>query len=214
MAPQARVAPSAHETIKGADAVAYSAGARAPSLPARQSVSVHGKRSTDPERIGQMIPAWVGRIRMDQNAQASMIEHQPRHQFGKYFGSKGDLTHGLIMRAHLDVVPTPQGDGETLADPGAQPLGLRPRCRRVVVDVSVVACDLACRSRSQTFRQIGHGCCSSSVTGEVITRNIRSTRPVFEIACSTPGGRKMKSCFRTTWLLPAISISPSPSSTW
>ena len=55
---------------------------------------------------------------------------------------------------------------------------------------------------------------SSSVTGEVITRNTRSVNPEFEIACSTPGGRKMKSCLRTTWFLPAISISPSPSSTW
>jgi len=53
----------------------------------------------------------------------------------------------------------------------------------------------------------------SSVTGEVTTRKTRSTRPELEIACSTPGGRKMKSCFLTTWLLPAISISPSPSST-
>jgi hypothetical protein len=55
---------------------------------------------------------------------------------------------------------------------------------------------------------------SSSVTGEVITRNTRSTIPEFEMACSTPGGRKMKSCLRTRWFLPAISISPSPSSTW
>ena len=31
----------------------------------------------------------------------------------------------------------------------------------------------------------------SSVTGEVTTRKTRSTRPVFEIECSTPGGRKM-----------------------
>ena len=54
---------------------------------------------------------------------------------------------------------------------------------------------------------------SSSVTGDVITRNTRSTSPEFEIACSTPGGRKMKSCLRTTWFLPAISIRPSPSST-
>jgi ABC-type lipopolysaccharide export system ATPase subunit len=32
---------------------------------------------------------------------------------------------------------------------------------------------------------------SSSVTGEVITRNTRSTSPEFEMACSTPGGRKI-----------------------
>ena len=54
---------------------------------------------------------------------------------------------------------------------------------------------------------------ASSVTGDVITRNTRSTRPEFEMACSTPGGKKIKSCLRTTWLLPAISIIPSPSST-
>src|ERR1700722_1509212 len=55
---------------------------------------------------------------------------------------------------------------------------------------------------------------SASGTGGVITRNTRSTRPEFEIACSTPGGRNIKSCLRTTWFWPAISISPSPSSTW
>lgn len=55
---------------------------------------------------------------------------------------------------------------------------------------------------------------SSSVTGDVTTRNTRSVRPEFEIACSTPGGRKITSCLRTTWFLPAISINPSPSSTW
>ena len=66
------------------------------------------------------------------------------------------------------------------------------------------------RRRSLDARHTGF---SSSVTGDVITRNTRSTSPEFEIACSTPGGRKMKSCLRTTWFLPAISISPSPSST-
>src|SRR5207302_9783773 len=115
----------------------------------------------DPERIGKMIPARVCRVRMDQNAQASMIEHQPRHQFGKYFGGKGDLKHGLIVRTYLDVVPAPQSDGETLTDPGAQPLGLQPRCRRIVIDVSVVACDLARRSRSRRLWQIDHLCCLS-----------------------------------------------------
>jgi hypothetical protein len=41
----------------------------------------------------------------------------------------------------------------------------------------------------------------------VTTRNTRSTSPEFEIACSTPGGRKMKSCLRTTWFFPAISLA-------
>src|SRR5260370_26007567 len=64
----------------------------------RQSVAMHGKQSTDPERIGKMIPARVRRVRMDQNAQSSMVEHQPGHQFGKYLRGKGHLKHGLIVR--------------------------------------------------------------------------------------------------------------------
>lgn len=78
----------------------------------------------------------------------------------------------------------------------------------------------ACRRRlplergdRHTLRGIAQTGFSLSVTGEVTTRNTRSVRPEFEIACSTPGGRKITSCLRTTWFLPAISISPSPSST-
>jgi hypothetical protein len=40
---------------------------------------------------------------------------------------------------------------------------------------------------------------TSSATGEVIAKN-KSTIPKLEIAWSTPGGRKMKSCRRTTRL--------------
>lgn len=68
------------------------------------------------------------------------------------------------------------------------------------------------RSARALFR-LAHTGFSSSVTGDVTTRNTRSVRPEFEIACSTPGGRKITSCLRTTWFLPDISISPSPSST-
>ena len=100
----------------------------------------------------------------------------------------------------------------------------RRRCRlngvssRIITLAANVWTNRKCRAAASTrtempqslFDQTGF---ASSVTGEVTTRNTRSTRPELEIACSTPGGRKMKSCFLTTWLLPAISISPSPSST-
>ena len=61
-------------------------------------------------------------------------------------------------------------------------------------------------------RRRGHPQPSSG--GEVITRKTRSTRPELEIACSTPGGRKITSWRRTTRRSPSISIRPSPSSTW
>jgi hypothetical protein len=54
----------------------------------------------------------------------------------------------------------------------------------------------------------------SSVGGAVVTMNTRSVRPLFVIECSTPGGRKMTSCLRTTRVSSPISINPSPSSTW
>ena len=101
--------------------------------------------SAGPIQIGSasMIPARVGRVRMDQNAQFAVVEHQPGHQFGKYLPGKGHLIHGLVVRTDLDVVPAPERDREALADPGAQLLGLGPRRRRIVIDMGVVACDLA-----------------------------------------------------------------------
>jgi hypothetical protein len=101
-----------------------------------------------------MIAPRIRRVRMNQNAQCSMIEHQPRHQGGKHVRGKGDLKHRLIMRTHFHVMPTSQGDGEALTYPTAKLLGLRTRRRRIVIDVSMIACDFVYRSRCQHFRQI------------------------------------------------------------
>src|SRR4029078_926825 len=64
--------------------------------------------------------------------------------------------HGLVVRTDLDVVPPSKRDREALADPGAQLLGLRPGGRRVVVDMGVIASDLADRSRTARFRLTRH----------------------------------------------------------
>lgn len=101
-----------------------------------------------------MIPPRIRRVRMNQNAQRSMIEHQPWHQGGKHVRGKGDLKHRLIMRTHFHVMPASQGDGKALTYPTAKLLGLRTRRRRIVIDVSMIACDFAYRSRCQHFRQI------------------------------------------------------------
>jgi len=122
----------------------------------RQRLPMHGEGRSNPERIYKVIPARVRRVRVDQNAQAAVVKHQPRHQRGKQLRSKGHLKHCLIVGTYLHVMPAPQGDGKTLAYPSAQALGLQPRSRRIVIDVSVVACDLAGRSRGVSLWQIGH----------------------------------------------------------
>ena len=84
--------------------------------------------SAGPIQIGSaaMVPARIGRVRMDQNAQIAMVEHQPGHQFGEYLAGKGHLVHGLIVRTDLDVVPAPERDREALADPGCATARPRP----------------------------------------------------------------------------------------
>ena len=107
--------------------------------------AVHGERPADPKWIGEMVPARIGRIGVNQNAQAAVVQHQPGHQFGKHLGRKGDLIHGLIVRPNLDVMPAPKRDREALVHPCTQLLGLGPACRRIVVDMSVKACDFGDR---------------------------------------------------------------------
>jgi hypothetical protein len=115
---------------------------------------MHGNRRPNPKRVCKMIPPRIRRVRMNQNTQCSMIEHQPWHQGGKDLRGKGDLKHRLIMRTHFHVMPASQGDGKALTHPTAKLLGLRTRRRRIVIDVGVIARDFVYRSRCQHFRQI------------------------------------------------------------
>jgi hypothetical protein len=59
-----------------------------------------------------------------------------------------------------------------------------------------------------------HRASYSSSAGVVTTMNVRSVIPSLRIECDTPGGMKITSCRRTICRRPAISIEPSPSSTW
>jgi hypothetical protein len=115
---------------------------------------MHGNRRPNPKRVCKMIPPRIRRVRMNQNTQCSMIEHQPWHQGGKDLRGKGDLKHRLIMRTHFHVMPASQGDGKALTHPTAKLLGLRTRRRRIVIDVGVIARDFVYRSRCQHFLQI------------------------------------------------------------
>src|SRR5437879_2984793 len=99
----------------------------------------------------KMMRAQVRRGRRDEHAQGPVVKHQPRHDRGKQGRSKGHLKHCLIVGTHRDVVPAPQGDGKAFIYPRAQPLGFQARRRRIVIDVSMIACDLAGRSRIVAF---------------------------------------------------------------
>jgi hypothetical protein len=90
----------------------------------RQLLPMYGKRGSNPERICQMIPARICGVRMHQNAQVSVVKHQPWHQHWKYVRSEGYLKHCLIVRAYFHVMPATQGDGKTFVYPCSQPLGL------------------------------------------------------------------------------------------
>ena len=37
-----------------------------------------------------------------------LVQHQPRHQLGKYLVGERDLIHRLVVRTDLDVVPAPE----------------------------------------------------------------------------------------------------------
>jgi multisubunit Na+/H+ antiporter MnhC subunit len=53
------------------------------------------------------------------------------------------LKHGLIAGTYFHIMPTSQRDGKTFVDPSAQALALEARCRWIVIDMGVIARDLA-----------------------------------------------------------------------
>src|SRR4051794_24187686 len=121
-----------------------------------QNVAMDRQRLPDPEGIGEMIPSRICRVRVNQNAKAAMIEHQPWHERGENIPGKGDLKHCPIVRAHFRIVPVAEPDYKALADPRAQPLRDRSRGGRVVIDVGVVARDFRKGPRSGCRFQVDH----------------------------------------------------------
>ena len=97
--------------------------------------------------IDEVVAARIGGVGMDQDAEAGMVQHQPRHQGREHLLGERDLVHRLIVRPDLDVMPVAEPHHEAFADQGAQPLGGRARGRRIVIDVGVVARDLGQRPR-------------------------------------------------------------------
>lgn len=100
---------------------------------------VYQKRRSDPEGVVDVVPSWVYRIGVKEDAQAAMIEHQPGHQRCKELLGKGDLEHRAIMRADADVMPAAKLYRKALTDPGAQLFCGRARGRRIIIDVSMIA---------------------------------------------------------------------------
>jgi hypothetical protein len=106
---------------------------------------VYQKGRSDPEGVVNVVPSWVDRIGVNEDAQAAMIEHQPGHQRCKELLGKGDLEHRAIMRADADVMPAAKLYRKALTNPGAQPFGGRAGGRRIIIDVSMIARDFGYR---------------------------------------------------------------------
>src|SRR5882757_3708177 len=123
-----------------------------------QDLAMDGKRFADPERIGEMIPARVGRVGVNQNAESAMVEHQPWYQGSGNIRGEGDLKHRPIMRANLRVVPAAEPDHKTLAYPCAQLLRNPSRCGRVVIDVGMIAGNLRDGARLEYRFRLNHRC--------------------------------------------------------
>ena len=70
-----------------------------------QNLAVDQEGLADLERVDEMVLARIGRVGVNQYAQAAVIEHQPGYQRGEDLLGKGDLKHGAIVRADLRVMP-------------------------------------------------------------------------------------------------------------
>ena len=79
-----------------------------------------------------MISARICRVGMNEDTQATMVEHQPRHQRREDLPGKCDLKHRAVTRADPNIMPAAELDEKALADPGAQLLGGRSRSRRII----------------------------------------------------------------------------------
>jgi hypothetical protein len=80
-------------------------------------------------------------LRMDEDAQPGAVEHEKRHEAGKFLDRKRDLIHRDRMRADRLVMPAPQHGGEALANLFAQSLGTSATLQvmRIVIDMGVIA---------------------------------------------------------------------------
>ena len=115
-----------------------------PSVPAALSACTD---SAGPIQIGSA--RWSRRgvsVRVEQNAQPAMIEHQPRHQFGEHLSGKGHLVHRLIVGADLHVVPSAKRHRKALADPARRNCSASPRVAAGMAD--------SLRSRHRSGRRL------------------------------------------------------------
>ncbi len=97
------------------------------------------KRRSDPERIVGVISSWVHCVGMDENAEAAMVQHQPRYQRREMLFGEGDLKHRAVMRANAQIMPAAELHRKAFTDPRAQLFGRGSRRHRIVIDVSVIA---------------------------------------------------------------------------
>src|SRR5262249_16445664 len=77
-------------------------------LPLAQHLRPQRQRAAQPDGVLGMIGVGVAGAGVEQNAQALMIEHQPRQERGQQCGRESKLIHRLRMRSDRRVVPSPK----------------------------------------------------------------------------------------------------------
>ena len=80
---------------------------------------VDRKARSDPEGIDDVVPTRIGSVGMNEDAQATMVEHEPRHQCGEDVIGKGDLEHGPVTRTDPCIMPAAELYRKAFADPRA-----------------------------------------------------------------------------------------------
>ena len=56
-----------------------------------QNIEPHRHRRADPQRILAVVVIGAFGERVDENVEVRMVQHQPRHDFLKFFGLKDDV---------------------------------------------------------------------------------------------------------------------------
>ena len=65
---------------------------------------MHAERAADPDRVDQVVAFGVGGAGVDEDAEASVVQHQPGDQRGEDFGGEGDLVHGLLVGGAVTII--------------------------------------------------------------------------------------------------------------
>jgi len=98
---------------------------------------------SEPERMLRMVLVFVTRFRMDQDRQSTPVQQQPRNDPPELVRPENNLKHRGRMGPDRLVVPASETSiGKALTDALAKEGSFPPACCWIVIDMSVVRCDV------------------------------------------------------------------------